>query len=755
MVDQRKQTLPRDPLATERLLQIFFVLSVSLLVVLALAPAKDYFTEWRALQNEYNDLAARRGLAPMEVGIQQIWVPARGVVDRCVTCHVGMGTKATPIEGHPVFGAHPPTPHEPASFGCVSCHQGQGRATTKEHAHGEGAHVEWEHPMTAAAYTEAGCGSCHASVKIPPTDVLARGRYLFDLHGCLSCHKVAGEGGVVGPDLSAVGLKGFDRDWHERHLTDPGALVEGSKMMNFGHLSQGEMDALIAYMDTLVGAPKLIAGKAVANTHGCRGCHTIRGVGGDLGPALDGEGEKPRESFDFTHVEGPHTVANWQRQHLAAPAKVVPGSRMPPPGLSEEEMEQLTTYLLSLRRDGLSLDQHQKGEAIARLRGDKDHGTTGADVYRVYCSACHGQAGEGRVLDQLGTRVPAIAGPDFLAVASDNFLYHTLMQGRPGRDMPGWGAKAGGLDTEEIDAVIAHLRSREPTPPSFEAVMAALGDVDLGRRLFQGQCSTCHGAQGDGTVLAPSLVNDEFLTIASERFLYDTIVKGRPDTAMPAHRDLSPVQARSLMAFLDSHRSKPRVDVSGYRAKGSRSYGKTIYEGHCAACHGHDGGGSVGPALANQAFLRAASDGFLAASIREGRGNRAMRAFGRGRGGIVELFDREIDDVVAYIRSWQDPSSRVVLKGKAQGEPVRGMENFTRMCAGCHGIDGLGGLAPALNNPGFLAAASDGFLQATILKGRAGTAMRSWGQHGFAELSPQDVNDIIAAIRTWDRKDTP
>jgi mono/diheme cytochrome c family protein len=736
------------------MLRIFCLLSVALLVTLGAAPAKTYFTQWRKLQHQYNALAIQKGFSPIDIGVKQIWVPKRDIVDRCVTCHIGMGD-GEPIPGHPVFGEHPEIPHEFAELGCVSCHQGQGRATTRDAAHGEGHHIEWDTPVVDKGMSQAGCGSCHASVKVPPTEVVERGAYLFDLHGCRSCHRVDGDGGKVGPDLSSVGLKGFDKDWHIRHLKNPGNLVKGSRMMNFGHLTDGEMDSIITYVNTLVGAPKLMAGKAVVNTHGCRGCHTIQGVGGDIGPPLDQEGAKSKNLFPFEGVEAKHTVANWHIAHLRNPSKVVVGSKMPAMGLNEKELAEVTTYLLSLRTEGQSLDLLPPREAVARLQKEKDHGTTGKDIYRVYCSACHGQGAEGKVLKELGTRVPFIGGSDFLAVASDNFLRANLMIGRPGRKMPAWGSKAGGLDAKEIDAVIGFLRSHEPTPPSFQEVQAANGDVDLGRFLFQGNCAMCHGRGGAGTVVAPSLINNEFLTAASDRFLYETIVKGRPGSAMPSHKRFKARQISSLMAFLDSHRSEPKKDLLGYRAAGSATYGKAIYAANCAACHQADGSGGVGPALANQAFLAAVSDGFLATTIREGRGNRAMRAFGKGRGGIVDLREREIEDLVTYIRTWQDPLSTKVLKGRAQGTIADGARDYKTMCAGCHGNDGKGGLAPALNNPGFLAAASDGFLQATILRGRAGTPMRAWGKAGIADLSPQQVNDIVAFIRNWDRKDNP
>lgn len=742
----------RDPLSTYQVLTAFTVLTFVLLVVLVLVPVKNYQTEWRDLQNRYNALAVREGKAPIDVGIKQIWNPKMNVVDRCTSCHIGMGDGA-PIPGHAVFGPHPEIPHDPARFGCVSCHLGQGRATSKAEAHGHTRH--WESPMLEKGRVQASCGTCHRSVAVPTAEVAADGKRLFDLHGCIACHKVDGEGGTVGPDLSAVGLKGFDRQWHVRHLKAPAEVVTGSQMMNFGHLTDPELDAIIRYMDTLVGAPDLMEGKAIAATHGCRGCHSIQGAGGDAGPALDEVGSRSPHALDFKAVKGPHTLANWHKAHFKAPAKVVAGSRMPAPALSDAEIEKLVTWVLSLQKTTWSLDQLPKKEAVARLEARRDHGGTGADVYRVYCSACHGARGEGRDLPELATRGPSVTNPDFLAVAGDDYLRATLDLGREGRNMPAWGTKQGGLTAAEIEAVIAFLRQSEPQPPSFEAVMAEAPDAALGRQLFTGSCASCHGADAQGNVIGPSLVTPELLEAVDDRFLYRTIVLGRPGTAMPSHKGLGARQVRALIAYLDGHRTKPRLEPSTWRAAGSVSFGEAVYRTQCASCHGAQGEGGIGTALANQAFLASVSDAFLAHTIREGRTGRPMRPFGKGKAAIAEMDERSIEDVVTYLRSLQSPFPQPVLKGKVQGDVARGRAEFSTMCAGCHGTEGAGLTAPALNNPGFLAAASDGYLQATIVRGRAGTAMRSWSHGGFADLDAQQVNDIVSYVRSWERKDAP
>lgn len=47
---------------------------------------------------------------------------------------------------------------------------------------------------------------------------VARGRMLYAQNHCAACHRLHGEGGKVGPDLSYVGDERPDQDWHLRHF---------------------------------------------------------------------------------------------------------------------------------------------------------------------------------------------------------------------------------------------------------------------------------------------------------------------------------------------------------------------------------------------------------------------------------------------------------------------------------------------------------------------------------------------------------
>ncbi len=189
--------------------------------------------------------------------------------------------------------------------------------------------------------------------------------------------------------------------------------------------------------------------------------------------------------------------------------------------------------------------------------------------------------------------------------------------------------------------------------------------------------------------------------------------------------------------------------------------GARLYAQRCSACHGADGRGDVGVPLALPAFLSSVDDAYLRKTVRLGRPGRVMPAF-------TQLTDADVEAIVAHIRRWpgQKPP-KTVPHDRIAGDTARGQTLYARHCAACHGAHGEGGhgtgvtlsrprsapiLAPALNNPGFLAAASDSLIKTTLLYGREGTPMRSFLKQGLKE---RDINDIVAYVRAFEQLPPP
>jgi hypothetical protein len=62
----------------------------------------------------------------------------------------------------------------------------------------------------------------------------------------------------------------------------------------------------------------------------------------------------------------------------------------------------------------------------------------------------------------------------------------------------------------------------------------------------------------------------------------------------------------------------------------------------------------MGPAVTNPDLLAAADDAFLWATIAYGRRNTPMFPSLRGLDGVRQFSETEIDDLVAFLRRWQN-----------------------------------------------------------------------------------------------------
>ena len=86
---------------------------------------------------------------------------------------------------------------------------------------------------------------------LPRTDpTIARGQALYAKFGCAGCHRIHGEGGSAAPDLSYVGDRRPEREWHIRHLRDPQSVSPGSFMPKFP-LDEQELNDLTDYVLSL------------------------------------------------------------------------------------------------------------------------------------------------------------------------------------------------------------------------------------------------------------------------------------------------------------------------------------------------------------------------------------------------------------------------------------------------------------------------------------------------------------------------
>lgn len=183
----------------------------------------------------------------------------------------------------------------------------------------------------------------------------------------------------------------------------------------------------------------------------------------------------------------------------------------------------------------------------------------------------------------------------------------------------------------------------------------------LGQRLYQRDCSFCHGSEAEGTARGPDLV-----TGANGPALTDFMMRtGR----MPIEHPDEPIrrgtsryddeEIAAVVAYLDEEIGQPGPDIPRLDlADADLARGRALYQEHCTACHATTGVGSAMLAHRNGdqtgvliPDLAESTPVETAAAIRTGPG--AMPRFGPG---VVPTDD--LDDLVAYVSYLQDPDDR-------------------------------------------------------------------------------------------------
>ena len=142
------------------------------------------------------------------------------------------------------------------------------------------------------------------------------------------------------------------------------------------------------------------------------------------------------------------------------------------------------------------------------------------------------------------------------------------------------------------------LAGRQAHPGEY-----APADISYGSRLYDAQCTTCHGANGDG-VGGVDLRSGKFRNAVTDQDLTRVITTGIPGTGMQAFKfDASEIAG--IVAYLRNMNSFDRGSVKA----GDAARGRTVVDGkgECGRCHRVATQGSrVGPDLSDVGATRSA-----------------------------------------------------------------------------------------------------------------------------------------------------
>ncbi len=436
----------------------------------------------------------------------------------------------------------------------------------------------------------------------------AKGEKLVKELGCLGCHSTPGvKAGDFAPELSGLGSK-LSPEWLYAWLKDPKHLSPSTRMPNL-RLSDTEAADITAYLlsmknesfdqkplphakievvdkmilEQLQGTLRLseaqdqlkkmnpdekmqFLGKKSMVHHGCFSCHAIPGFGEDMKPIgaeLSDEGRKDLQKFDFGFVDIEKTKQGWIHQKLKDPKSFDQGKiktyyeklRMPQFHFTEDEIEALTTFVLSLSEEQIPLSMQkrldQKGEHIEKGR---------RLITKLNCQGCHtldGKAGTIREVTQdPGAAPPPLDGEG--AKVREKWLHGFLKAPEPIRPWLMYRMPTFGLPEEDLQALVFyfhHLADQKIAfgEPEFPAADAeALQD---GKTLFQTfQCLKCHQVNQESAAMGSSF-------LAPDLKLTKTRLK--PEWVQGWLRDPQLLQEGTMMPTFFADGQSPMPDILG------------------------------------------------------------------------------------------------------------------------------------------------------------------------------------------------
>ena len=193
------------------------------------------------------------------------------------------------------------------------------------------------------------------------------------------------------------------------------------------------------------------------------------------------------------------------------------------------------------------------------------------------------------------------------------------------------------------------------------------GDPTRGGELFVANCAVCHGVDGQGRIGA-SLAN--FPGIDPGPAVLNTIARGIEGSVMPAwgqafggplsDQDIADVAAYVLSAFQGT---EPITPLTAYtppeieplpNIAGDPSLGAVVYQENCVMCHGTQGQGRIGLALA-KTWSGNQPEVYIYGVVSEGIAGTRMPAWASARGGPLD--DSAVQNVTAFVLTLEPAAS--------------------------------------------------------------------------------------------------
>jgi mono/diheme cytochrome c family protein len=239
-------------------------------------------------------------------------------------------------------------------------------------------------------------------------------------------------------------------------------------------------------------------------------------------------------------------------------------------------------------------------DALVNFVINSSQGTSiqrGQTLFAQNCAPCHGELGEGGPNPANPNQlIAAIGTAEFLNTRDDSTLFQVISQGQPDQGMSPFGSANGGnLEDDQINSIVAYLRSWQANPPVTTPPQLTIPTLNLSAAdVYAKVCAQCHGSNGEGSTTAPDL-ND--LSDDTDQDVYNAISKGTPYTTMLAFDSiLSDSQIQELVAIIRQFpppQASPQPTPTTQPTPGALTFETNIlpiFQQYCAMCHGTLGG---------------------------------------------------------------------------------------------------------------------------------------------------------------------
>ncbi len=278
----------------------------------------------------------------------------------------------------------------------------------------------------------------------------------------------------------------------------------------------------------------------------------------------------------------PSFEANCKRCH---------GERIPSAASVEQARETITTgsahQTMPVWGEILTAEQLDALVKYTLESGQGRGSEAGAQLFAANCAPCHGPFGEGGPNPtRPGDIIAPISSAEFLKTRDDLTLRNIISQGQPTFGMSPFGAAYGGpLSDEQIDALVAFIRSWQANPPVELPPEVSPGQAAIsGAQIYEKVCAQCHGTQGEGGT-GPAFNTPEFRDKHTDAELFDVIDHGREATPMIAWGEiLTTEQIQQLVSYVHSLSPAREEATPGAPIRFSEQVLPILQE-KCSACH--------------------------------------------------------------------------------------------------------------------------------------------------------------------------